>query len=137
MRRKPDEIDMHCSDWAIQRRKILGIILPEMLEPRERLGKLRSTLGAVKTDAEGASHGKPNQNFPEVYLGMALVVHRAFTSMRGEWREVMHAHYVFREVPPKLKCAELGITQGQYFDRLEKLKIYLESWLMASGQRSA
>lgn len=135
MRRKPDEVDFLCMDWAVQRRKILGIILPERLEPNERLGKLRSTLGRVKTDAEGAADRRATQNFPEVYTGLSLLVHRAFVSMRGEWREVMDAHYVFREIPPKVKCVELQISQAVYFDRLAKARLVIGSWLMASRTR--
>jgi hypothetical protein len=118
---KPDDIDLLCMDWAKERRKIHGIILGTKFEPRERLGKLRSTL----SQTPGASHGSFNQDFPEVYTGMNLIVHRAFCGMRGEWREIMNAHYVHREDPVKVKAHKLGISVHDYWERLGRMKAFL------------
>lgn len=134
---RPDQIDLWLSDWARERRKILGIILPVKLEPSERLGKLRCTLGQVKEEgSEGAAqkrkvdvNGRFPQNFPEVYIGIPLEIHRAFCKMRGSWREVMDAHYVLKELSPKKKAAFLGIKEGEYWQRLRDLRMYLGGYL--------
>lgn len=128
-RRDPDFIDHLCMDWATERRKIFGIILEERLEPRERLGKLRCTLEAVREEGEGASYGVSSQNFPEVYTPANLIVHRAWVGMRPVWKEVMHVHYVWREIPVKLCAAELGLEVVRYSEILDKLKADLGGYL--------
>ena len=129
-------MDILCKQWAVTRRKINGTILGEKLEPKERLGKLNCVLGVIKDDAEGASQsrgvtdtGHYPQNFPEVYTGITLLVHRGFTSMCGEWRLVMNAHYVERERTVKQKAAEIGCSIDQYWDRLRMLKAYLSGYI--------
>jgi hypothetical protein len=118
-----------CMDWAIERRKIFGITLEENLEPRERLGKLRCTLEAVREEGEGASYGTASQNFPEVYTATNLVIHRAWQGMRPIWKEVMHVHYVWREIPVKVCAAEIGLEVVRYSEVLEKLKADLSGYL--------
>jgi hypothetical protein len=135
VRWKPDQIDVWCGDWGRERRKSLGISLDkdvpwfEKLTPRERLGKLNCTLGQVKDDAEGASQGTVKQNFPEVYTGLVLDVHRGYSSMGGGWRLVMNAQYVWVSVPAKDKAEDMGLTVRRYFEQLDQLKAYLAGWL--------
>lgn len=131
MRWKPDQLDIWCTDWARERRKIFGITLPEAMQPWERLGKLRSTLGTIEKDREAAGAGSVghNQQFPEVYLGLSLEIHRGFVTMCGEWRQVMDAQYVWREVAPLEKAAVIGLTVPGYFNVLRMLKAYLSGYL--------
>jgi hypothetical protein len=130
--RRQDLIDDWCDDWAKVRRQVLGIDL-ESLKPRERLGALSCTLGSVKEEGEGASYSQSSQNWPEVYRGMALEVHKGFVMMSWEWRQIMDVHYVVRheEIKVKQKAGFLGITQNDYWKRLAHLKIYLAGVLRA------
>lgn len=129
MRWHPDEVDIWCQDWAVQRRLMLGLV---ELEPKDRLGKLRSTLAAVREDRDGASQGTVGQNFPEVYTGTSLLVHRAWVEMNREWKQVMNIHFVIKEVPVKKKAAELHIAVPQYWKHLAFAKNYVHSFVMVS-----
>lgn len=133
---RPDQLDIWCADWARERRKIFGIESDKhgvvKLMPWERLGQLRCTLGQVKADHENA--GTPtgrgfNQIFPEVYLGLSLEIHCGFTTMCGEWRQVMDAQYVWFEIAPKEKSDFIGITISEYYNVLRMLKAYLSGYL--------
>jgi hypothetical protein len=126
-----DEVDMWCDDWAKQRRMMIGIV---ELEPRDRLGKLRSTLGAVREERDGASQGVVSQSFPEVYTGTALLVHRAWTRMSRQWRPVINIHYVLREVKVKAKAAEINIPLALYWKYLEFGKSFVHSYVMVSTE---
>lgn len=126
---QPDQMDMMCMAWAKQRRIMLKLIPNYEMTQREQMGRPNCTLGQVREEGEGASQGSTiNQNFPEVFLGDALIVHRARQTMRGQWREVMHAHYVERDKPTKVRCKELGITDDQYFKCVREFKMYLEGF---------
>lgn len=127
-RRKEREVDIWCLDWAKQRRLALGIVDGKMIEPRERLGKLRCTLAEVKAEGEAGhsdASGKVQQNWPEVYRGMALVVHRLLHGMPGMQRMVIHLHYVWREIPIGDRLVEAGITGTQYSAHLEAAQGFL------------
>ncbi len=126
MRGKRDEIDIACERWAEQRRKILGIVT--RLEPFERLGKLRCTLAEAKNDREGMGQGTAQQNFPEVYRGDALAVHRARQFMSGRMKRILEAHYVFREVPVKTKAPALELSVAAYWREIASLKSYLSGF---------
>lgn len=126
MRRRPDEVDLWGMAWARQRRLMLGIIEGNKLEPRERLGKLRCTLGAVLKEGAGAGQGGvAAQNFPEVYTGLALVVHRVYMRMPGGFRQAMQLHYVWREIPARLKAREAGVSESTYWKRVAAMKMHL------------
>lgn len=129
MRWQRDEIDMLCEDWARQRRQMLGI---DDLQPRDRLGKLRCTLGAVREERDGASQGTVNQSFPEVYTDMALMVHRAILEMNRQWRPVMNIHYVLREIPVSRKSKEVGLSVSMYWRHLTFGKNFIQSFVMLS-----
>lgn len=136
MKGKPDQIDLWCWDWARERRKVFGINLM-LLEPRERIGKLNCTLGRLQDDKVGAGdgikkvnqYGYVEQNWPEVYVGVALDIHRGFGGMRYEWRGVMDAQYVWPRVPVREKLQALGIKNMEYWSRLSMLKVYLSGFL--------
>jgi hypothetical protein len=138
MRKWPrDQIDLWCEQWARERKKVLGINLKERLEPHDRLGKLNCTLGQVLEDKVGAGetstrvngNGHVNQNWPEVYTGIALDIHRGFVVMRYEWRKVMDAHYVFTGYPNKEKQRLAGMSATDYWASLAHLKVYLAGYL--------
>lgn len=129
MRWVKDEIDLWLDQWAGQRRKMLGIT---QLEPKDRIGKLRSTLGAVREDGEGASQGTVNQNFPEVYTGIPLLVNRAWHEMTREWRQVIEAHYVFPGYRAKEKAQALDITVALYWKHWTFGKNYVHSFVTCS-----
>ncbi len=138
MKGKRDQIDLWCDQWAVTRRKILGIIDPNRLEPHERLGKLKSTLGVVKSDAEGAAHRTAGHDFPEVYLGTALLIHRGFCSMQdGTYRQVMDAHYVWRELPVKVKASYLGLGESRYWEIVGAVKGYIQGFVRAVNAPAA
>jgi hypothetical protein len=129
MRRRSDDVDVLAIDWARQRRAILGIT---DLKPEERIGKLRCTLGAIREEREGASQkrtvdesGHYPQNFPEVYRGMSLIIHLAYRTMEPQQREVMHMHYVWREIPLHVRQEYLKLTPAQYFTTLAALKQFI------------
>lgn len=134
MRWQRDEVDMWIDEWAKQRRLMLGIT---ELEPRDRLGKLRSTLGAVREERDGASQGVVSQSFPEVYTGTALLVHRAWSTMNRQWGAVINIHYVLRELKVKAKAEEVGIPVALYWKYLEFGKNFVHSFVMVSTQFEA
>lgn len=139
MRWLKDECDIWCEMWALQRRKILGL---DAIEPRDRIGKLRSTLGSIKEERDGASQGTVAQRFPEVYIGPApnypLLVNRACKEMNRDWSEVIEAHYVllFDQDDTRLKVKQkahyLEISVRTYFDRLTYGKNFVYSFVMCS-----
>jgi hypothetical protein len=143
VRNQPDEIDLAAIEWAKQRRIILGIAVSSSnelrIEPHERLGKLRSTLGSIKDNRVSAGerttrmglNGHPDQDWPEVYLHIALDVHRAFQLMSGEQRMVMDLHYVWREIPTALRVRESRLDEARYFRAVSGVKAFLRGYLAA------
>lgn len=123
-----DEVDIWCEQWASQRRKMLGIT---ELEPKERLGRLSSTLGSVKEEGEGASYSTASQAFPEVYTGLALLVNRAWKDMPVRWRPVIEVHYVYSG-PIKQKSAAVGLVIRTYWDYMSFAKNYIHSFVTIS-----
>ena len=143
MRRGLDDVDLLAIEWARQRRIMLGIVemgavdkgewrTSSRLTPQERLGKLQCTLRDVRQEGSSAltnSTGHVEQNWPEVYRGDALIVHIAYSKMPGKLREVMHTHYVFREIDLKARQAFLKLTPAQYFVTLASLKQFIRGAL--------
>lgn len=133
MRWQKDEVDLWCEQWASQRRKILGI---SPLEPKDRVGKLTSTLGAVREEGEGASQGTSTQKFPEVYIGDALLVNLAWKSMESAWRHTMEAHYVYvhdhrgDRIKARAKANALEISLPTYWKHITFSKNYVHSYVM-------
>lgn len=138
LRWNSDYIDVLCTEWARPRRKLLGNIPTDKIkfEPREMLGKLRCTLGQVKEEGEGAAYGTINQNFPEVYTGDILIVHRAWTRMRGPLKLTMSGQYVWKEVPVKVKAAEFGFSVAQYWINLTAAKEYVAGYIDCGGSKA-
>jgi hypothetical protein len=117
---------------------MLGVVLEKniKLEPREMLGKLRCTLGQVREDGEGASQGTFNQQFPEVYVGDILIVHRAWSRMRGPLKLTMSGQYVWKEIPVKIKAAEFGFSVAQYWINLTAAKEYVAGYIDCGGGKA-
>lgn len=139
-RRRKDEVDEWCKEWARERRVALGIIPGTKIEPRERVGKLRCTLAEVR-DEGAAGHsakgvhcdlnGKPVQNWPEVYRGFALFVHLALARMPGAQRVVIHLHYVWCELPPFVKASQAGMNVAEFYAMLGASKETLRRQVIA------
>lgn len=129
MKSQPDEIDHWCIAWARQRRIALGIIDAKMIEPKERIGRLRCTLGKIHIERDGASYARNSQHFPEVYLGMALLIHQAYSIMPAEQRLIMHLHYVWREVPVKEKLAEVPTNLTSYWSLVGSAKSFIRGYV--------
>lgn len=129
MRRSPDWVDRLCIAWAEQRRKALGIILPSKLMPSERVGKLNCTLGSIREEGEGAAYSGKTQSWPEVYTGDALIVHRCWNGMQRPWAELMHVHYVWRELPVRSRAESLSLDFTEYYGRLKLLKIHVDNYV--------
>jgi hypothetical protein len=139
MRWHKDIVDQWCDAWASQRRRMLGIT--ELL-PRDRLGQLRSTLGALRSDREGAGQGIVTQSFPEVYIGPGpnypLLVNRAWKIMDRRWREIVEVHYVItkdadgRTITVKEKAGTLEMSVRLYWHYLTYGKNFIHSFVTVS-----
>lgn len=134
---RQDDIDVLAYAWARQRKIIFGITPGKRLEPRDRLGKLRCTLGQLQDEAVSAGerstrtgeNGHPLQNWPEVYVGMALELHRARQRMTGVQQLVMDLHYVWCRVPIVRKCREHKLTNAEYWTAVRGLKDAIRKYL--------
>jgi len=143
MRLQKDEIDVWCDQWAKQRRRILGIL---ELEPRDRVGKLKSTLGSIREERDGASQGTAMQTYPEVYIGFALLVNRAWKEMRREWRPIVQAHYCCLywadedglpvRIMAKEKAKILDLDLPTYWNYMKFAKNYIHSFVTISTKYS-
>ena len=145
-RRKEDDVDVWCNDWAKVRRFILGLGPlgrdgELIVKPHERLGKLRCTLAQVREEGEGAGHrrvpvndsGHVQQSWPEVYRGMALEVQRAQLRLPCKQREVLLLHYVWREIPVVERCELLGFAgASEYYYAVRRMKIALRAVVVGS-----
>ena len=132
-RRRADWIDSACRDWAAVRRKLLGLDDPQMrtATAAQFVGAIRSTLAARRDLHAGAtSSGRVVQHYPEVYVGQALDVHRAYRAMRIELRDMLDVHYVAR-APVADKAEALAMSRAKYWQRVAVAKAYVEAWLSA------
>ena len=138
MRWQKDEVDLWCAEWAMQRRRMLGI---SELQPRERIGRLGSTLGTIRDEREGASQGTVTQSFPEVYIGpppnYPLLVNRAWQRMDKRWREVIEAHYVYTQLQSKQKAGMLELSMRLYWQYLTFGKNFIESYVTCFTELSS
>lgn len=133
-RREPDWIDLICNDWAREKRKYLGIVLPKHLMPNERIGKLRCTLGAMIAEGPGAGHSTGGRNYPEVFTGDAVVVNQIWHAMpQGLKKLIIWAHYVFHEVPVTVIAQEFQIDKEGYYQNFNAVKADLDAQLKRMG----
>jgi hypothetical protein len=131
---RPDEVDVWGTKWAKQRRIMLGIKDEQKrMQPRERVGKIRCTLGQVKEEAVGAGersirmglNGHRDQDWPEVYDEFTLLVHRAYLTLPGRLKRVMDLHFVWREVPARAKARDLKVSLAQYWILVGNMKSHI------------
>ena len=128
-----DHIDTLCERWGVARRQLLG--LAPCKTAREYLGPTGSTLGAIREDREGAGQGQVTQRFPEVYVGDAFHVNRAWryllvshNASRHLQALVLDAYYTFGGTA-KWKAERLGIKRQEFYDLRDDGKIFVDGWL--------
>ena len=122
-----DEVDHWLTDWARQRRIMLGIVLDEKVMPEERLGKLRCTLASFR-ECQIPAFSKEQQRWPEVYKGKALLVHRARQTMSYEYKWAIDLQYVLREVQPALKARDMRWSLAQYWNNVNGAKGFIRGY---------
>lgn len=130
-----DEVDIWGRDWARQRRIMLGIqaTAGDRITPQERLGQIRCTLAQVREEGAGAGqhsmkvglNGHPDQAWPEVYTGISLDVHRAYSVMPPGFKDAMHMHYVWWEIWARHKAKSLNLSLAQYWKTVGNMKSFL------------
>lgn len=129
--RKRHELDSIIEPWVKVRRQVLGVNAPRLAA--EYVGALKSTLGAVREEqtAAGTRGGSSEQRWPEVYVGSALDVHRAFVRLREPHRVAIDVWYV---LPGKVtaKCDELGFNERDFREMLSEARGALMT-LLESG----
>lgn len=126
---QPDWIDLLIIAWAEQRRKALGIVLGSQFVARERIGGLNCTL-ASPGGGDAQVFNTKRQNWPEVYTGSSYHVHVCWsTELSPAWKEVMHVHYVWREIPVRLRAKSIGLPLIEYYQRLNALKPHVDNYV--------
>lgn len=89
-------------------------------------------MGQLTEMRDGSGRGTARkQHWPEVYVGMSLVVQQIVKTMPFDLRQLMDLHYVWREIPVRLKLVELGISRAQYFTAVASLKSFLYGAMLA------
>lgn len=129
MARGRDAIDALCDQWAVVRRELIGLRDP--VHSSDYLGAVRSTLGQRRDLHAGSrSAGRVEQHFPEVYLGDALAVNRAFQAMSPTLREIMDWHYTLTHPRAKgLRADLMGVSLRVYWERVNRAKCFVEGAL--------
>jgi hypothetical protein len=106
------------------------------LRPRDRIGRLSCTLGAVREEGEGASQGVVTQRFPEVYTGTALLVNQAWRAMNKNWRPVIEVHYCY-DGKGRVKAQAVGLSTPMYWRYLSQAKNYIHAYVTIASGKSA
>lgn len=126
MARKRDRVDIACEDWIRVRRQIER---GDFGEAHEWLGAVRCAIGERPDLHAGArSEGRVVQHFPEVFRGDTLAVARAYHRMSLTLRESLLVHYGLKG-RVKVKIERMGIGPRVYWDRIARLKTYVQAWL--------
>lgn len=129
MAQLPDATDHLCMRWAATRRELLGLAHPRRAQ--EFVGAIRCSLGNVQRHHDGASSFTPReQNFPEVYVGDALLVNLAVKRMPPDLRAFMDLHFTLGRGANR-RMELLGIPRGQYWRRVNDAKRFIEGYLAA------
>jgi hypothetical protein len=91
---KQDEVDVACEAWAFQ---WCALFARDPRKASEHLGRVGSTLSLVKMMGDGASSSTVvEQGFPEVFLGVGLVVSCIIKHLNESDREMLFRHYIDR-----------------------------------------
>ncbi len=126
-----DRIDtMVHYDWRPGRLQVLGIALSDKLEPKERLGKLRCTLGSVQSEGEGSAYSVAKQNWPEFRNANGILIQRAFLAMNEKRRRLMDARYTWNGLlPVKVRAEALGISVPAFWVEVGMMKSFIDGYL--------
>lgn len=126
-----DHVDTICHyDWRPGRLQILGIAMLEKLEPKERLGKLRCTLGSVKEEGEGSAYGVISQNWPEFRNENGRLIQRAFLAMSEKRRMLMDARYTWNGIyPVKVRAEAMDMSVPVFWVEVGQLKSFIEGFM--------
>jgi hypothetical protein len=132
---RPDAIDQACEEWARVIRELYGITDPRLSSGF--LGPVRCTLAARRDLHHGGRSGRVEQQWPafpfENASPRAQVVHRASQRMSEPLRTILVAHYVPLVPRSRAVRAELlGLGRRVYFERVARVKAFIEGALAAS-----
>lgn len=117
-------------DWRPGRLQVLGIARLDHLEPKERLGKLRSTLGSVKEEKEGAYYVTANQNWPEFRNDAGRLIQRAFLAMNEKRRALMDARYTWASIfPVKIRAEAMDMSVAVFWVEVGMMKCFIEGFI--------
>lgn len=128
-------------DWRPGRLQILGIAqelgpdgkFVDKLEPRERLGKLRCTLGSVQTEGEGSAYSVSKQNWPEFRNSNGRLLQRSFMAMSAHRRALMDARYVWNGIfPVKVRADALGLSLATFWVEVAQMKTFIEGFIASA-----
>jgi hypothetical protein len=139
--RDVDEVDIWGTDWAHQRRMMLGIVKADKVPSKERIGKVTCSIANLKSEREGtgsksirfAENGHVDRDWPEVYTGFALLVHRAYQMMPESHRTVMSLHYVWREISAREKAKSINLSLAAYWTRVAMMKSFIYGAVAAAN----
>lgn len=130
-RRRRDDVDVACEEWAKPRRRMMG--LEEFRTAREIMGAIRSTLGQRRDLHAGAkTNGVVVQEFPELYITHTQrEVNAAYWASPPDLKDVMDVHYVARG-PLDFKAEALAMSQPTYSSRVREVRAFVRAWLAKS-----
>lgn len=77
-----------------------------------------TTLGKLREEREGASHGRAGQHFPEVFTGDGLRIARALIGMPELPLIVFQRHFLLTG-PVADKAADVGISPSRFYTELD------------------
>jgi hypothetical protein len=137
-RRKVEEVDVWCRNWARQRRIALGLISPEYIQPWEQLGQMRCTLAKVREDKVGAGYStKLSQQFPEVYSEDCLVTHLGIMALPSPAKLIVHLHYVRVDLRVYQRAAIVPMSETRYWETLRLAKQELINFVHGFQEKAA
>jgi len=133
-----DGLDVNLTIWARERKIMLGIpdargvSATNWIEPRERIGKLRSTLAQSKDErqltqdsAALTDTGLRSQSWPDTYRGIALIMHQAIMLLPPKRQHAIELRYVRTDLDWAEKAREMGVSRAQYVIELGLAKEFL------------
>lgn len=135
-RAKIDDLDLMIMDhWVPGRRQILGIMLPDKLEPKERIGKLNCTLGVVKEMHDGSGAPQFKQHWPQFRSPDGILIQRAFLKLGYRQRRIMDMRYTWHlpRYPFKMRSENLRMSPATFFIEIGMLKARLRGFIEGAG----
>lgn len=133
-RREPDWIDLICNDWAREKRKYLGMLLPHTMKAKERIGALKCNLGRMIVEGPAASQSTASRGYPEVFIGDAIIVNQIWHGMpQGIKKILMWSHYVLHEIPVTDLATAMHLDKESYYQTFVAVKNDLDAELKRAG----